>query len=143
MGLYSCITNAIHIPNIKFVISSQKEISAMALVTVVVILGGIMSSCLFGQAVAPPRRFEVASVKLSKSVTLSSNRTVAPGGRLTVINATLKSLIQWSYGLPTFQISGGPAWLDSDRFDIEAKPEGSATQLEVMQMVRKRLANPY
>jgi uncharacterized protein (TIGR03435 family) len=115
----------------------------VALVTVAAILGVIMSSCIFGQAGAPPKRFEVASVKPSKSVTLSSNRTVAPGGRLTVTNATLKSLIQWSYGLPSFQISGGPGWFDSDRFDIEAKPEGSVTQLEVMQMLQTLMAERF
>src|SRR5215471_17926969 len=114
----------------------------MARVTVAAILGA-MSSCLFGQTGTPPKRFEVASVKPSMSVTVSSNRTVAPGGRLTVTNATLKSLIQWSYGLPAFQISGGPGWLDSDRFDIEAKPEGSATQQDVMQMLQILLAERF
>jgi hypothetical protein len=57
----ACISNGIHSPEIKFVISSQKEISPMALVTVTAILGVLMMSCLFGQDSAPPKRLEVAS----------------------------------------------------------------------------------
>ena len=104
----------------------------------------VLISCgLFGQSSAPTKRFEVASIKANRSVTTSSNQTVAPGGRLSVTNATIKSLIQWSYGLRSFQISGGPGWLDSDRFDIEAKPEGRATDQDVMQMLQTLLAERF
>src|SRR6185436_18175960 len=47
----------------------------------------------------------------------------APGGRFTANGATAKILLQQAYRVREFQIIGGPAWIASDRFDIEAKPE--------------------
>ncbi|HTK87135.1 MAG TPA: TIGR03435 family protein [Nitrospiraceae bacterium] len=66
--------------------------------------------------------FEVASIKPNNS---GDNRVMfrANGGRFTVAGATAKMLIQQAYRVRDFQLSGGPAWLGSDRFDIEAKPE--------------------
>jgi uncharacterized protein (TIGR03435 family) len=40
---------------------------------------------------------------------------------------TLKNLLTFACKVRDFQISEGPAWIDSDRFDIEAKPEHNAT----------------
>jgi uncharacterized protein (TIGR03435 family) len=44
-------------------------------------------------------------------------------GRLTATNVTLKRCIMGAYGLGPNQIAGGPDWLDTDRFDIEAKSD--------------------
>ena len=38
-------------------------------------------------------------------------------------DVTLKTLIAWAYQVQQFQISGGPSWIASDRFDVEAKAE--------------------
>ena len=69
--------------------------------------------------------FEVASVKPNNS---GDNRVMfrGNGGRFTVIGATVRMLIQQAYRVRDFQLSGGPGWLGSDRFDIEAKPENVA-----------------
>src|SRR5207302_2600241 len=42
---------------------------------------------------------------------------------LTVRNMTVKGLIQVAYGKRDFQIAGGPAWITSECFDIDAKAE--------------------
>jgi uncharacterized protein (TIGR03435 family) len=50
-------------------------------------------------------------------------------------NATLKMMMATAYQVPVFQISGGPKWVDSDRFDIEARAEDPKTgyiQLRLM-----------
>jgi uncharacterized protein (TIGR03435 family) len=39
------------------------------------------------------------------------------------VNLSAKDLIQFAYGLPKAQIVGGPAWLDSTMFDIDAKSD--------------------
>lgn len=36
---------------------------------------------------------------------------------------TLKALVGLAYQVRDFQLTGGPAWIDSDRFDIDAKTE--------------------
>jgi uncharacterized protein (TIGR03435 family) len=69
----------------------------------------------------PPQlaEFEVASIKPNKS-----NERMYYGLRnaiLTVRNMTVKGLIQVAFGKRDFQIVGGPAWINSETFDIEAK----------------------
>jgi uncharacterized protein (TIGR03435 family) len=49
-----------------------------------------------------------------------------PGGRLTVTNYTLKMLIHEAYGVPDFQIIGGPKWTGEERYSIVAKPPASS-----------------
>ncbi len=50
----------------------------------------------------------------------------APGGRFTAKSVTAKMLIRIAYAIQDFQMAGGPSWIDSERYDIEAKPESSA-----------------
>jgi acetamidase/formamidase len=75
-----------------------------------------------GQA---PVRFEVAAVKSNVSGDAKVVIQMLPGGRFTATNATLRQLIRNAYQLQEFQITGGPAWLDRDRFDIVAKADGA------------------
>ena len=46
-------------------------------------------------------------------------------GRLTVQNMSLKNLIMLAWDVKSYQIAGGPKWLDGDRFDVVAKMEES------------------
>lgn len=88
------------------------------------------------QALAASPQFELASVR-----PCSSQPAAVPGGirgdglesspdRLHLPCQTLLSLIHWAYvffedgrfnPLPAVPISGGPAWIDSDLFEIDAK----------------------
>lgn len=72
----------------------------------------------------PLPSFEVASIKPNKG---AGNDKAAlrmmPGGRLMISNLTVKGLIGYAYNVRDFQISGGPGWVNSERFDIEAKGE--------------------
>jgi bla regulator protein BlaR1 len=70
--------------------------------------------------------FEVASIKLNKTMAhnMSLNRTL--GGGLEVSNETVRILITWAYDLRDDQISGGPSWIDTEKYDILAKaPPGT------------------
>jgi uncharacterized protein (TIGR03435 family) len=69
-------------------------------------------------------RFEVASIKQNKSGTSGVRVQVLPGGRYTASNVTLHQLIRDAYRLQNFQLSGGPSWINIDKFDITAIAEG-------------------
>jgi len=66
-----------------------------------------------------------------------------PAGRFTTENATLRAIIMFAFGVRDFQISGGPSWFDSDRFDIVAKPENRSTPAQVPQMVQSLLVDRF
>jgi uncharacterized protein (TIGR03435 family) len=88
--------------------------------------------------------FEVASIKPNASGDWKSGQTTQPGGRFTARNVTLRFLIQGAYGrLPEFRVSGGPSWIDSDRFDIIAKAEGNPTPEQFGVMVRTLLGERF
>jgi uncharacterized protein (TIGR03435 family) len=67
--------------------------------------------------------FEVASVKANKSGSERAPSMILPGGRFTATNNTVRSLILNAYGISSspYLLEGGPGWIDSARYDIEAK----------------------
>lgn len=72
-----------------------------------------------------PPKFEVASVKHRAD---SRGPTFLDGpdpSKFTMTNATAKMLIEFAYDIKDFQLSGGPSWIDADRFDIDAKVDDS------------------
>jgi len=57
---------------------------------------------------------------------------------------TLMLLITTAYRVQNVQVIGGPSWINTARFDIDAKgPETAATAPEVYAMVRTLLANRF
>jgi uncharacterized protein (TIGR03435 family) len=88
-------------------------------------------------------RFEVASIKPNKSEAARTSMMPYPEGRLTVENNTLKQLIRSAFGLKDLQLTGGPNWLDADRYDIVAKAEGPASRDQLMQMLQALLADRF
>jgi uncharacterized protein (TIGR03435 family) len=77
------------------------------------------------QGPAQKPAFEVASIKPSLATNASSGQMVgrAPGGRLTATNVPLSFLIQNAYRVRPFQVIGGPSWMTTDWWDIEARAE--------------------
>ena len=94
---------------------------------------------LFGQQ-GPRPAFEVASVKPALPEGLMSVRPFP--GRLTA-TATLQMLMQHAYAVQAFQIEGGPGWINSDRFEIEAKAGGNATRDQMFLMLQSLLEERY
>jgi uncharacterized protein (TIGR03435 family) len=53
---------------------------------------------------------------------------------------TLKDLVVFAYRVHDFQITGGPGWIDSDRYNIDAKAEGPpASSQEYVALQYRRL----
>ena len=44
-----------------------------------------------------------------------------PGGGIRIVNGSLRQILTLAYDVEKFQISGGPGWIDSQRFDVIAK----------------------
>lgn len=93
-----------------------------------------LPSAIFGQSETAPS-FEVASIKLHQGpVTQVSAQPSGPRIRITAYG--LVGLIMDAYGVRFDEISGGPSWMNTDRFDIEAVAAGEATpakaQLKLM-----------
>jgi len=73
-----------------------------------------------------PLSFEVATIKLNKSGEPRQFIQRQPGGRVTVTNFPVRGLITFAYQLAQFQLTGGPSWTTTDRFDMVAKLEGDS-----------------
>src|SRR5688572_6562465 len=105
------------------------------------------------QASLPPATFEVASVKRSLDTQAQPGiRPINRSGRFHAI-VTVRMLIQVAYGYPLAildsQIVGGPAWMNQDRFEIVATPDGpigeasNGPPMRLLSMVRALLADRF
>src|SRR5437762_10379305 len=82
----------------------------------------VAATPIFSQAPAGTRpSFEVASIK-SGTAGLRESLVNQPG-RFAANNVSLRMMIGFAYSLRDFQIAGGPSWVTSDRWSIEAKAE--------------------
>jgi uncharacterized protein (TIGR03435 family) len=84
--------------------------------------------------------FEVASVKPNLSGAAEAASSTPPAGTIAITNTPLKSVIINSYRVRPFQVIGAPAWTETERFDILAKPPADATPEQVPVMMRTLLA---
>jgi uncharacterized protein (TIGR03435 family) len=73
-------------------------------------------------------KFEVASIKPSSPDTPGSSIQFMPGGGLKMIGVPLRNMITFAYDVRDFQISGGPGWIGTERFDVMARPDHAATE---------------
>lgn len=68
-----------------------------------------------------PQNFEVAVIRPSPATSSGSSLNLFEGGRIRITNEPVKLLIRLAFQIQNSQIAGGPSWLDSDRYDIEAR----------------------
>src|SRR5215471_18305219 len=81
----------------------------------------LLSSAAFGQS-ETAGKFDVADIH-------SSPRTTQPGvrgpffggGRYELRFATMLDMIRTAYSVDPEKVSGGPSWMEMDRFDIFAR----------------------
>jgi uncharacterized protein (TIGR03435 family) len=90
--------------------------------------------------------FEVATIKPVDYDAKAGRYIVMQGtNRFVAKNETLKLLIAAAYNLNSREISGGPAWVDSDHYDILALTPGETrpSRDEQMAMLRALLAERF
>jgi uncharacterized protein (TIGR03435 family) len=91
----------------------------------------------------PDAGFDVASIKPSRPDARGYSIRPFPG-RLNAENVTLKLLIAEAYHVYDFQVTG-PGWIDSDRYDLEAKVSGEApaSHVQLRIMLQRLLADRF
>ena len=86
--------------------------------------------------------FDVISIKRNTSRGRGGLTQTLPG-RFVATNATVKMLFRPAYGVQDYQISGGPAWVDTERYDIQATTPFAASNEDVHRMLQTLLAEQF
>ena len=116
------------------------------------VLAGVGATVLVAPILAqsvPLPKFEVASVKptsagpVSAGVFGGAGLRFTPGGAFEANNVTLGSIIRFAYGLRDFQTVGAPAWVDTDRFDIQARGPQGAVESDAPRRLQSLLAERF
>jgi uncharacterized protein (TIGR03435 family) len=99
-----------------------------ASIAAILMAGTVFSTSPQVRTVSRPS-FEVASIKPDDGRSGFYGFQSLPGGRLNAGDMTLKNLIAYAYRVRNYQVSGGPQWANTERWEIVAKAaEGSLTQ---------------
>ena len=112
------------------------------------IAGAVLAGAIVvGLRAAPAPKFEVPSIKPANLSApppgrMGSHANISPGG-LRCRNESLKELVEDAWSVGNYQITGGPGWISSARFDIDAKPAGAATREQLLQMLQALLADRF
>jgi uncharacterized protein (TIGR03435 family) len=108
----------------------------------------VLAAPILAQSVPLPS-FEVASVKPTSAgpvivgVWGGAGLRFTPGGAFEAHNVTLGSIIRFAYGLRDFQTVGAPAWVDTDRFDIQARGPQGAVESDAPRRLQSLLAERF
>lgn len=88
--------------------------------------------------------FDVATIKAS-GPEAKTRRFFIQGRRFLTTCTTVADLIQFAFGLHTRQLAGGPAWLESNKFDVvgQTSLEGMPTEQEWMKMMANLLVERF
>jgi uncharacterized protein (TIGR03435 family) len=108
-------------------------------------------------AAGAKQTFDVASVKPAAPLVAVDNNprlvSAGRGGRIggfstdpqkfTSTYTTLKGLVIYAFRVANYQISGGPSWLDSEPYDIEAKTDRPTDPEQFRLMLQTLLADRF
>jgi uncharacterized protein (TIGR03435 family) len=116
----------------------------------------VSPSLAYSQEERPARlTFDVATIRLSDPEPVRMLNGVPTGGRgggikalpggngYTAQNIPVKLMISLMYRVPMRQISGGPEWLNSDHYDVEARVDGTYTLDDLHIMYQHLLADRF
>jgi uncharacterized protein (TIGR03435 family) len=104
------------------------------------LIAAILGVPAFSQAQS---QFDVASIKRSDPAHFGAQTFFSPGGKFSAVTASVKSLVCFAYQLRPHQVAGGPAWFDTEVFDVSAKTEGPASYEQLFPMVQALLADRF
>ena len=141
--------------------ASSRAVGRAPMLSGVILAIASLSSALPAQTEKPQNptavtelRFEVASVKPHQQTLaefIQANRGAVgsigirtlPGGRMTVSFTTLRALVLRAFDVKEYQLEGGPAWVGTTNFEIDARANRDATPQEFNAMLKALLIERF
>lgn len=91
-----------------------------------------------GVAQQPAPVFEAATIKKTAGDMPGASFRFFPGGRFVMTNAPIRGLILSAFPTETSELTDGPDWIETERYDVNAKAEGDPPQ-ETMRLMLQSL----
>jgi len=91
--------------------------------------GGAMAQAEDGK---PSAKLEFAVASIRQNMESGGHNHIyndRHSGEFRTVNAPLKMVMEYAYGLPQTQMVGGPDWLNSDKFDMDAKSDPEVNEV--------------
>jgi len=98
---------------------------------------------VLGQAPAPRPAFDVAGIQISTRPQPGMRGGQLRGNRYEIRNATMVDLIRTAYTVQPEKITGGPTWLEWNRFDIAALAPEKTPPDRLREMLKTLLAERF
>jgi uncharacterized protein (TIGR03435 family) len=106
----------------------------------VILFPALLGASICSAQITPT--FERASVQPSQSQETTSSYNTKPGA-LSIRNKSLKDCIRLAYDVKVAQLSGGPKWVETERYDIEAKAARPVGDPQLMAMLQTLLKDRF
>lgn len=104
----------------------------------------VLVTVAIGQAQSPPDpQFEVASIKLNTSGARAVGIGASSARVFRTENVWLRFLIEMAWNVKDYQLSGGPDWATSNRYDIDARTETNASFEQMRPMLQALLKDRF
>lgn len=105
---------------------------------------GLLSVAAFSQPAETTAKFELADVHASPHTTFPQVRgPFYTSGRYELRFANMLDLIRIAYGVDPEKVSGGPSWLEIERFDVFAKVSENSNNESRKRMLQALLAERF
>lgn len=104
------------------------QIRHSALLITACVLGVAPAHRTAAQTTTIPQGFDVASIHVNQTATDGHHHIYndPSESRFRTVNVSVRELIQYAWNLPGSQVLGGPSWLGSTMFDIDARSDAAA-----------------
>ena len=112
------------------------------------VIGSLTAAIIAATALVAPAQTPAARTFETTAIRPNPSQNAPPivavrGARFSAPNSTLRELIRVAYLVEDLQISGGPGWIESARFSIEATAPADLTAEDARAMLRATLADRF
>jgi uncharacterized protein (TIGR03435 family) len=87
--------------------------------------------------------FAVASVKESTTIAAGGGGRLMPGGGIAMRHLSARNYVTMAFQLEPYQLVGGPAWMATTYYDVQAKPAATATRDGTFKMLQTLLRDRF